>query len=131
MNRKVNSAIHLVSACYWALAAALGALIGPHPSYSPFEFRTWVSALMGLTAADLLAAVRQWKSAGVGRALSIVLHFVVAILVVSLMTFEYLQAQPRSFFTWFRVDNYWFVSALAIVRLCVGSDLLLRNEDSH
>jgi predicted membrane channel-forming protein YqfA (hemolysin III family) len=131
MNHRVNSAIHLVSAFYWAVGTALGALFSAVPFYSLLGFRVFVSTGIGLLGVDLLAAVKQWRSPAAGRILSVVLHFAVTILIISLMTFEYLQAKPKPFFTWFRTDNYWFVAALALVRLWIGTALLLGNEDTR
>jgi hypothetical protein len=131
MHHRVNSTIHLVSALYWALGTALGIFVGLAPFFSPQAFRVWISAGIGLAGLDLLAGAKQWRSPTKGRVLSIVLHLVVSILIVSLVTFEYLQAKPKSFPVWFRRDNYWFVAALALVRLCVGNALLLGNKDAH
>ncbi len=131
MNHRVNSIIHLVSAFYWALGTALVALFGPYPFYSIFGFRLWVSAGIGLVVIDLLAGVKQWRSPAAGRVLSIVLHLAVTIFIVSLMTFEYLQAKPKSLFVWLKADNYWFVAALGLVRLWIGTALLLANKDTH
>ena len=129
MHHRVNSVIHLVSASYWALGTALGVLFSAVPFYSLLGFRVWVSTGSGLLGVDLLAGVKQWRSPISGRALSIMLHFSVTILIVSLMTFEYLQAEPESFLIWFRTNNYWFVAVLAIVRLWVGNTLLFDKKD--
>ena len=131
MHHRTNSVIHLVSAFYWALGTVLGALFSAVPFYSLLGFRVWVSTGIGLLGVDLLAGVKQWRSPFSGRALSIMLHFGVTILIVSLMTFEYLQAEPESFLTWFRTNNYWFVAALALVRIWIGTALLLGNKDTH
>jgi hypothetical protein len=72
----------------------------------------------------LLAGVKQWRSPFSGRVFSIMLHFSVAILIVSLITFEYLKAEPESFLVWFRTNDYWFVAGLAIVRFWAGNALL-------
>jgi hypothetical protein len=127
MHHRINSILHLVSACYWALGTILGWLFGPAPFRSTLGFRLWVSAGIGWFAIDLLAAVKQWR--GRGRLLSIVLHFGVAILVVSLITFEFMRAQPRSFFAWFNADNYWFIAGLALARVFAGAALLVSNGD--
>jgi predicted branched-subunit amino acid permease len=131
MSHRVNSAIHLLSALYWTLGTALGVLFGPYPFCSTLGFRVWVSAGIGLIVADLLTGVKQWRSPAAGRVLSTVLHLVVTTLIVSLITFEYLQAQPKSFLVWFRAGDYSFVAALALVRLAIGTTLLLGNEDTH
>lgn len=131
MNHRLNSAIHLVSACYWTAATMIGFLLGSYPSHSLLEFRGWVIAGLGLAGVDLLAAVKQWRSEAAGRVLSIVLHFAVAVLVTALITFEYVQTGPKSFVKWFRMDNYSFIAGLAIVRLCSGNALLLGNKDTH
>lgn len=131
MNHRVNSVIHLVSAAYWTLGTALGALFGPYPFHSLLGFRLWVSVGIGLIVVDLLAGVKQWRSPAAGRVLSIVLHLAVTILIVSLMTFEYLQAQPKSFLVWFKAGDYSFVAVLALVRLGIGTALLLDNKDTH
>ena len=128
MSHRVNSAIHLVSAGYWAFATLLGALIGPYPFKSLLQFRVWVLGGVVLILADLAAGITQWRSEDAGRVLSIVLHFGVALLVTSLMTFEYLQTGSKSFLNWFRNDNYWFIAGLAMVRLCIGSVVLLGNR---
>jgi hypothetical protein len=130
MNHRVNSVIHLVSACYWTLATALAFLLGPHPiAASILEFRVWVNTGVVLVGVDLFAGIRQWKSAVAGRTLSIVLHLVVAIFAVSLMTFEFLQAKPTSFIVWFKADDYWFLSSLGLVRLGVGTAMLFGNKN--
>jgi hypothetical protein len=131
MQHRVNSTIHLASAFYLALGSALALFVGLASLFSSPDFRVWVSAGFGLAGLDLLAGVKQWRSPSGGRVLSIVLHLVVATLIVSLVTFEYLQAKPKSFLVWFRTDNYWFVAALALVRVCVGNALLLGNKDAH
>ena len=131
MNHRVNSVIHLVSALYWTLGTGLGVLFGPYPFHSVFGFRVWVSAGIGLIMVDLVAGVKQWRSPGAGRVLSTVLHLAVTILIVSLLTFEYLQAQPKSFLVWFKAGDYSFVAVLALVRLGIGTALLLDNKDTH
>jgi hypothetical protein len=131
MNHRVNSAIHLVSAFYWALGTAVGFLFGPYPFASIVGFRLWVSAGIGLIAVDLIAGVKQWRNPASGRVLSVMLHLAVAIFIVSLITFEYLQAKPKSFLAWFIGDNYWFVAALALVRLWMGNALLFGKEEIH
>lgn len=131
MCHRVNSAIHLLSALYWTLGTALGVLFGPYPFYSTLGFRVWVSAGIGLIVVDLLAGIRQWRSPAAGRVLSTVLHLAVTILIVALITFEYLQAKPRSFLAWFKAGDYSFVAALALVRLGIGTALLLGNKDTH
>lgn len=78
---------------------------------------------------DLLAGAKQWRNPANGRHLSIALHFGIATLIVSLVTFEFLQAQPKSFLAWFKADNYWFIAALALVRVCSGAALLLHSKD--
>lgn len=124
MNHRLNSAIHLISACYWALGTILGALFGPAPFRSSLGFRSWVGTGIGLIALDLVAGAKQWCPPTGGRILSIALHFGVATLIVALMTFEFLQAQPKSFLAWFRAENYWFIAALALIRLSAGAALL-------
>jgi hypothetical protein len=129
MNHRINSGLHVLSACYWALATVLGSLVVPHPSYRPLEVRLWIGAGLALIALDLVAGVKQWRSAAGGKVLSRVLHFVVTVMVTSLITFEYLQAEPRSLLNWFRRNNYWFIIALVSVRLCTGAALLLRDNE--
>ena len=131
MKHRVNSAIHLLSALYWTLGTALGVLFGPYPFHSIVGFRVWVSAGIGLIVVDLLAGIRQWRSPAAGRVLITVLHLAVTILIVALVTFEYLQAQPKSFLVWFKAGDYSFVAALALVRLGIGTALLLGNKDIH
>jgi hypothetical protein len=63
--------------------------------------------------------------------LSVVLHLAVAIFIVSLMTFEYLQAKPKSFLDWLRAGDYWFVAALALMRLWMGNVVLFGKEETH
>jgi hypothetical protein len=121
----------LASASYWALAIAIAALFRAAPFHSLLEFRVWVSAGVGLLGVDLLAGVKQWRSPSSGRVFSMMLHFSVTILIVSLITFEYLQAEPESFLVWFRTNNYWFVTVLAIVRLGVANTLLFDHKDIH
>lgn len=128
MNHRVNAVIHVVSACYWALASAVIFLLGPHP-FSPRQFGIWVTGGIVLIGFDLLAGVRQWRSPATGRRLSVVCHFVVTIFVVSLMTVEFLQAQPRSFFAWFKAHDYWFLATLGFIRLLIGTALLMGNKD--
>ena len=130
MNHRVNSVLHLFSACYWALATALAFLIGPHPSSLP-QFRIWVTGGIVLIGFDVLAGVKQWRSGTSGRTLSVLLHFVVTIFVVSLMTFEFLQVQPKSFRAWFKADDYWFLTALGSVRLLIGTALLVGDEGNR
>ena len=129
MHHRVNSVIHLASASYWALA--LGVLSSVAPFYSLLGFPVWAGTGVGLLGIDLLAGVKQWRSPFSGRVFSIMLHFSVAILIVSLITFEYLQAEPESFLVWFRTNDYWFVAVLAIVRLWAGNALLFGNKDIH
>ena len=129
MHHRVNSVIHLASASYWALA--LGILSSVAPFYSPLAFPVWAGTGVGLLGIDLLAGVKQWRSPLSGRVFSIVFHFSVAILIVSLITFEYLQAEPESFLVWFRTNDYRFVAVLAIVRLWAGNALLCGNKDIH
>lgn len=129
MYHRLNSVIHLLSGCYWAIGTTLGGLFGPAPFHSSREFRLWVSAGIGLVGGDLLAAAQQWRGATCGRILSIMLHFGVATLIVALITFEFLQTEPGSFLAWFKADNYWFIAALALVRACAGAALLLGNKD--
>lgn len=131
MNHRINSIIHSLSACYWALATALAFLVGPHPAYSVPQFRLCVSSGVALIGLDLLAGLKQWRSAATGRLFSIVLHLGVTIFVVSLMTFEFLQTQPKSFFVWFKADDYWFLAALGFVRVLIGTALLLGNKEVH
>ena len=128
MDHRVNSVIHLASASYWALA--LGVL-SVAPFYSLLGFPVWGGTGVGLLGIDLLAGVKQWRSPCSGRVLSIMLHFSVAILIVSLITFEYLQAEPESFLVWFRTNDYLLVAVLAIVRLWAGNALLFGNKDIH
>lgn len=129
MHHRVNSVIHLASTSYWALA--LGALSSVAPFYSLLGFPVLGGTGVGLLGIDLLAGVKQWRSPFSGRVFSIMLHFSVAILIVSLITFEYLQAEPESFVVWFRTNDYWFVAVLAIVRLWAGNALLFGNKDIH
>jgi hypothetical protein len=129
MHHRVNSVIHLASAFYWALA--LGILSSVAPFYSLLAFPVWAGTGVGLLGVDLLAGVKQWRSPLSGRVFSIMLHFSVAILIVSLITFEYWQAEPESFLVWFRTNDYWFVAVLAIVRLWAGNALLCGNKDIH
>lgn len=129
MNHRLNSVIHLISAGYWAIGTALSALFGPAPFRSSLGFRAWVSAGIGLITLDLLAAAEQWRGPTAGRILSIVLHFGVAILIIALITYEFLQTQPRSLLAWFKADNYWFIVALALVRISAGVGLLVSNKD--
>lgn len=131
MNHRRNSAIHFVSAIYWALGTAVVAAFGPYPFSSIVGFRLWVGTGIGLITVDLLAAVKQWRTPASGRVLSVVLHLGVAIFIVSLMTFEYLQARPKSSLAWFREGNYWFVAALALVRLWMGNVVLFAKEETH
>jgi hypothetical protein len=121
----------LASASYWALAIAIAAFFSTAPFHSLLEFPVWVSTGLGLLGIDLLAGVKQWRSPSYGRVFSMMLHFSVAILIVSLITFEYLQAEPESFLVWFRTNTYWFVTVLAVVRLWVGNTLLFDHKDSH
>lgn len=129
MNHRLNSAIHFISGCYWAFGTTLGWLFGPAPFRSSLGFRSWVGAGIGLLTLDLVAAVKQWRSSTDGRSLSIALHFGVGTFVVALITFEFLQARPKSFLGWFMTDNYWFIAAVAFFRVCVGAALLLGNKD--
>jgi len=131
MNHRWNSAIHFVSAIYWALGTAVGFLFGPYPFSSTVGFRLWVSAGIGLIMVDLFAGINQWGSSTTGRVFSTVLHLAVTILIVAIMTFEYLQAHPKSFLVWFRAGDYSFVAVLALVRLGIGTALLLGNKDTH
>ena len=129
MHHRVNSVIHLASASYWALALCILSSVAPF--YSLLAFPVWAGTGVGLLGVDLLAAVKQWRSPFSGRVFSIMLHFSVAILIVSLITFEYLQAEPESFLVWFRTNDYLFVAVLAIVRLWAGNALLFGNKDIH
>lgn len=131
MHHIVNSTIHLASAFYWALGSTLAIFVGLASRFPPPEIRVWIGAGIGLAALDLLAGAKQWRSPTSGRVLSIVLHLVVSTAIVSLVTFEYVQAKPRSFLIWFSRDNYWFVAVLALVRLCVGNALLLGNRGTY
>ena len=80
---------------------------------------------------DLLAGGKQWRNPANGRNLSIALHFCIGTLIIALVTFEFLQAQPTSFVAWFKAESYWFITALALVRLCAGAALLVRDKDLH
>lgn len=131
MNHRLNSAMHFGSAIYWALGTGVVFRLGPYPFSSIVGFRVWVSAGIGLILVDLLAAIKQWRNPASGRVLSIVLHLAVAIFIVSLITFEYLQAKPKSFLAWFQAGNYWFVAAMALVRLWLGNALLFAKEETH
>ena len=131
MNHRLNSAVHFGSAIYWAFGTAVGFLFGPYPFASIVGFRLWVSAGIGLIGVDLIAGVKQWRKPASGRVLSAMLHLAMAIFIVSLMTFEYLQAKPKSFLAWLIGDNYWFVAALALVRLWTGNALLFGKEEIH
>lgn len=124
MPHRLNSAIHLISACYWGFGTTLGALFGPAPFRSSAGFHVWLGAGVGLVTIDLLAAAKQWGGSTHGRNLSIALHFGIATLIVALITFEFLQTRSNSFLAWFKGDNYWFISALALVRVCAGAVLL-------
>jgi hypothetical protein len=121
----------LASASYWALAIAIAALFSAAPFHSLLEFPVWVCTGVGLLGLDLLAGVKQWRSPSSCRVFSMMLHFSVTILIISLITFEYLQAEPESFLVWFRNNNYWLVTVLAIVRLWVGNTLLFDHQEIH
>lgn len=129
MNHRLNSAIHLISACYWAFGTTLGTLFGPAPFRSSVGFRVWVIAGIGLIAGDLFAAAKQWRGSSHGQIFSIAVHFGVTTFIVALITFEFLQARPNSFLAWLKADNYWFIVALALVRVCAGATLLVHNKD--
>ncbi|SRR5581483_805157 len=131
MTHRLNSAMHFGSAIYWALGTAVVSLFGPYPFSSIVGFRLWVGAGIGLITVDLIAAVKQWRNPASGRVFSVVLHLAVAIFIVSLVTFEYLQAKPNSFLAWFQGGNYWFVAALALARLWMGNVLLFGKARIH
>lgn len=129
MNHRINSSLHILSACYWALATVLGSLVAPQPSHRPLEVSLWITAGLALITLDLVAGVKQWRSAAGGKVLSIVLHFVVTVVATALITFEYLQTEPRSMLGWFRTNNYWFIIGLVSVRLGTGAAVLLSKND--
>ena len=127
---KISAVLHTVSALYFLLLLVLGISIAGAKFVFPWE--PWLLIPIG-SAAMLLetyAAVAQWRSSLARRSLSVVLHFLFAAAVFTMITVEYARAQPPSVGDWFAANNYLFVSLLALARMFAGVSLM-SDKISH
>ena len=124
LKEKANSALHLVSALYWAASIVVIGWVSTLLYLPGTQVRIWIIIGTSAVLLDLWGAALQWHRPASGYVLSISLHFVFALAVVIIGIFEYIESGSASFLCWFSLNNWAFVSVLALLRVIMGVALL-------
>ena len=128
MKERLNAILHLTSALYSSLFVVLTAHMAPLARVLRVPVRVPLIIRISATILDFSAAVAQWRKPPSGYIFSVVLHLVFTQSVVITTAFEYMESGSHSFISWFISNNYFFIVALALLRVFAGASLLPATE---
>lgn len=127
MSARLNAILHFVSALYAGVVIGFVVVFVPKSLVSPAEVRFLLAVAVSFLALDAAAVVLQWRKPRSAQTFSVALHFTFAAAVIAVVTFEYLQNQPRVSARWLLKNDYGFFLLLGLSRLLAGG-FLLGNE---
>lgn len=128
MSPRLNAVLHIVSALYAAVVIGFVVVFIPKSLVSPTEVRLLLAVAVSFLALDAAAVVLQWRKPRSAQTLSMALHFAIAAAVIAIVTFEYLQNQPRLSARWLLKNDYGFFLLLGLARLLAGGFLLEKES---
>ena len=124
MSAKLSVILHVISALYAAVVIGFVVVFVPKSLVSSIEVRMLLAAAVSFLSLDAAAAVLQWRKPRSVQTLSVGLHFAFAAAVIAVVTFEFLQNQPKFSARWLLQNDYGFVLLLGLCRLLAGGFLL-------
>ena len=126
----ISAALHTFAALYILVLTLLSASFANAKFMSAREPRLLIPIGIAGVILETYAAARQWRTPVSGLSFSIVLHFLFAATVLTVISFEYFQAPPAQLGSWLAVNNFFFILFLALARIIVGVSLLFTKSSS-